>query len=302
MRYLNIIVTILFLLLVVAACSGAADEQSVNMSTVTSPADNNGGNNVSVGTSPEGMVAIVNGTGIPQVHFDRALARVQTGSTATDPIALKAQVLDTLIEQEIINQAATNMGITVTDAQIDEEINLLKSSLNGALTWEEWLRANGYNEVEFRQAVYEQLLTTQVRGQLESELLGTVAQVRARHILVPTQDEANAVEQRLNNGEDFAVVAQAVSLDASTRDSGGDLGWFTREELIDSSLADVAFSLQVGQRSEPVPTRLGYHILETLEFGDRAIEPERLPMLMENRFLNWLSQQVTNASIETFSS
>jgi len=87
--------------------------------------------------------------------------------------------------------------------------------------------------------------------------------VRCAHILVKTLSEANNVKARLDKGEKFATIAQAVSLCPSGK-RGGDLGTFTRGKMVKEFEA-VAFALQKGEISTPVKTQFGYHIIKRLE-------------------------------------
>jgi parvulin-like peptidyl-prolyl isomerase len=105
---------------------------------------------------------------------------------------------------------------------------------------------------------------------------------------------------RLRAGEDFATLASSVSIDLTTRERGGDLGWFTVDELLDKRLADVAFSLQPNAIAGPIATRIGYHVIQTLEFSERPVEPERLALLKRNIYLNWLDEQFQKATIERY--
>lgn len=89
-------------------------------------------------------------------------------------------------------------------------------------------------------------------------------QVRARHILVDTEEEAQEIISRLEKGEDFAEIAKEVSKDTGSKDKGGDLGFFSRGEMV-KEFEEAAFSLKVGERSEPIKTSYGYHIIEKLE-------------------------------------
>jgi len=87
-------------------------------------------------------------------------------------------------------------------------------------------------------------------------------EIHARHILVPTEDEAKAALKRVQAGEDFAKVANELSKDPGAE--GGDLGWFTRERMV-PEFADAAFKLQPGQVSQPVKTQFGWHIIKVEE-------------------------------------
>jgi peptidyl-prolyl cis-trans isomerase C len=91
-----------------------------------------------------------------------------------------------------------------------------------------------------------------------------VEEVRARHILVATKDEADAVEKRLKNGEDFAAVARAVSKDTGSAKDGGELGFFAEDQMV-PEFAKAAFALNPGQISQPVKTQFGWHVIQTEE-------------------------------------
>ena len=83
-------------------------------------------------------------------------------------------------------------------------------------------------------------------------------EIHARHILLPTEDEAKAALARVKAGEDFAKVATELSKDPAG--DGGDLGWFTKDRMV-PEFADAAFKLEPGQISDPVktPVRLAHH-------------------------------------------
>jgi peptidyl-prolyl cis-trans isomerase C len=246
------------------------------------------------------LAARVNGQPIDRTDFSRALARWQQDPSITDIQALQGQVLDALIEQELIAQAAQTMGITVTDEEITAEIGRLRESLGSDAAWTEYLTLNGYSEEEMFNAQRDALLTQRVQDVLFAGLDGQIKQVHARHIVVATEAEANSIMDRLRTGEDFAALASTASIDLTTRERGGDLGWFTIDELLDKRLADVAFSLQPNAIAGPIATRIGYHIIQTLEFSERPIEPERLALLKRNIYLNWLDEQFQKASIERY--
>ena len=93
-------------------------------------------------------------------------------------------------------------------------------------------------------------------------------EVHARHILVPTEDEAKAILAQLKGGADFATLAKEKSKDPGAAD-GGDLGYFTKEQMV-PEFAEVAFKLDKGQLSDPVKTQFGWHIIKV---EDKRIKP-----------------------------
>ncbi|HZP79959.1 MAG TPA: peptidylprolyl isomerase [Pseudolabrys sp.] len=90
--------------------------------------------------------------------------------------------------------------------------------------------------------------------------MGQEQEVHARHILVPTEDEAKAVLADLKKGVDFAEEAKQKSKDPGASD-GGDLGYFTKEQMV-PEFSEVAFKLDKGQISDPVKTQFGWHIIK----------------------------------------
>jgi peptidyl-prolyl cis-trans isomerase C len=113
--------------------------------------------------------------------------------------------------------------------------------------------------------------------------MGQEQEVRARHILVraaagdekagkDAEDKIKAVIARLKKGEDFEKVASEATEDPSGKANGGDLGYFTKEQMV-PEFADAAFALQKGQLSEPVKTQFGWHVIKLED--KRAKEPPK---------------------------
>jgi len=91
--------------------------------------------------------------------------------------------------------------------------------------------------------------------------MGGEQEVRARHILVPSEDEAKKVLEEIKKGTDFAELARQKSKDPGAAAEGGDLGYFTKDQMV-PEFAEVAFKLDKGQVSEPVKTQFGWHIIK----------------------------------------
>jgi peptidyl-prolyl cis-trans isomerase C len=89
-----------------------------------------------------------------------------------------------------------------------------------------------------------------------------VPELHARHILLPTEEEAKAALARVKKGEDFAKVATELSKDPGGE--GGDLGWFTKDKMV-PEFADAAFKMEPGQVSDPVKSQFGWHIIKVEE-------------------------------------
>ncbi|MHB2169393.1 peptidylprolyl isomerase [Alsobacter sp. R-9] len=95
-------------------------------------------------------------------------------------------------------------------------------------------------------------------------------EAHARHILVPTEDEAKAVAKRVKGGEDFAKVAGEVSKDPGSGKDGGDLGWFTKDRMV-PEFAEATFKLKPGEISEPVKSQFGWHVIKLEELRNKPL-------------------------------
>ncbi|PZQ11287.1 MAG: peptidylprolyl isomerase [Ancylobacter novellus] len=117
-------------------------------------------------------------------------------------------------------------------------------------------------------------------------------EVRARHILVKTEDEAKKVEERLAKGEDFAKIANEVSQDPGSGKQGGDLGFFGRGQMV-PAFEEAAFKLEPGKVSAPVKTQFGYHVIKLEEKRTRPVPPfEQVRPQIENYVVRTAQQDL----------
>ncbi len=100
--------------------------------------------------------------------------------------------------------------------------------------------------------------------------------VKARHLYAPTRREADSLYTLLQNGASFQELARQIFTDPQLRESGGDLGYFTVDEM-DPAFEEAAYALQVGEISPPVKTRFGYSIIKVEDIKGN-------PLLTETEF------------------
>jgi peptidyl-prolyl cis-trans isomerase C len=125
--------------------------------------------------------------------------------------------------------------------------------------------------------------------------------IHARHILVNSEEEARQILSQLQAGGDFVSLARTYSQDTSTRDTGGDLGFFPRGILTAPEVEAAAFALQPGQFSDVIQSSMGYHIVQLVErVPDMEIDPENLRLLREKASREWLEELRAGATIERF--
>lgn len=147
--------------------------------------------------------------------------------------------------------------------------------------------------------VVPQVARTRVDHEVTSDVAQKADQVRAEHILVGTEELAGQLYEQATGGADFAQLARTNSTDTTTAQTGGQLGWFTQQELA-SPLAEAAFALQPGEISQPVQTEFGWHIVRVLERQDeRPLSAAQYQLAKDKAVEAWLQQERDQASIST---
>ena len=214
----------------------------------------------------------------------------------------RQRVLEAMIEQEIILQAAAREGVIITDATVDTSVEQSIADAGGQEAFQTWLQANNITAEDYWQSLRAQLVAQAMFQKVTQDVPSVAEQVHARHIALSTKEEALQVLARLQNGEDFGILAQQLSQDTTTRDSGGDLGFFPRGLLLSPEIENVAFSLAPRQISQVVQTQFGqYHIIQVIEREeDRPLPEDVLYRLYENAFERWLAEQVAGAKVQRF--
>lgn len=211
----------------------------------------------------------------------------------------RRQVLDVMIEQMLIEQAAAREGVSVSDAEVESVIARDIQENGGQTQFDAWLQANSWTYDEYVVRQRSMMISSQMFERVTQSVPTKAEQIHARHILLATEDEARNLLTQLQGGADFAEVARQYSLDPSTKESGGDLGFFPRGTLVVTEVEDVAFTLSVGQISDVVHSAMGYHIVQVLErVQDMQLTEESWQSLREATFRDWVGQLWASANVE----
>ena len=259
----------------------------------------------------EPLAALVNGETLTLADYERQMVRYEASMTATgkDPDTPTGQkalaeardwVLDRMIEQRLIVQAAHAQGIDVTDAEVDAAIQSLVADI-GQETLDERLANEGLTLEEARVQLKDEIIASRMMEQVVAAVPEHTEQVNARHIVVETEGEARQLLTQIKAGADFAALARTYSQDTSTRDRGGDLGYFPRGILTSPEVEDAAFSLQPGQVSDVIKSNLGYHIIQVVDrVPDMEVSPENLRQLKDKAAREWIAELWASADVERF--
>ena len=248
----------------------------------------------------QGNAALVNGKAITQAEVEREMAGMlnELRNRGTVPEesqmeALKQNLLEELISQELLAQEGTKLGIKVDEALVNDRIKLLKSKFPSEEEFKSVLSRSNLSEPELKSQMERGLLIHEV---LSREVIQKVTiapqeskeyydthpddfkqqeQVRASHILIKLDPKAEPdvkakarweieeVRKKLAKGGDFAALAKEFS-ECPSKTQGGDLGFFERGHMA-KPFEDAAFSMKPGQTSGIVETEFGYHLIRVTE-------------------------------------
>ena len=256
--------------------------------------------------SDEAIVATVNTVSISENRYKREVLRYEAAleKSALASVKIEKQsfdVLEQLILSKLIGQAAREQGLTVTEQQLDEAYAASMSVRGGQAGFDRWLKENIYTHVEFLTYLEEQLLATKIQELVLNNVGIYAEQVNARHIVVATREQAEDLRSKIVAGADFATLASTHSLDRSTSLNGGDLGWFPRGLLTMPVVETAAFALDPGELGDIVETKIGFHIIQTI---DRDLQRELMPnaaVVVKRAVLDtWLADLRSQAVIEKF--
>jgi len=258
-------------------------------------------------------------------YVDEQIAQLQSELTN-----LSVSVLEEMIDDRLVRQECARQGITVSAEEVQLEleaqfgyqrnppptpvvtatlpITATPAPTTAPMTEQEFVtrssswfqearEATGLGESEYRSLLEGMLY----REKLEEVIIAGVPteadQVRARHILVETREEAEAVLDQLAAGEDFEELAGELSQDPSTKEQGGDLGWFPREQMT-ATFGEAAFALEPGEVSQVVETEFGYHIIRVEEReANRELDAGALWQAQRKAVSDWLTAQRVSQNV-----
>ncbi|MEA3350225.1 MAG: peptidylprolyl isomerase [Chloroflexota bacterium] len=152
------------------------------------------------------------------------------------------------------------------------------------------------SEEDIRWVIENQLYQDKVMAAITAGIESQGEQIWARHILVKEEDEAAEVLDRIEAGEDFAELAQELSIDTGSGANGGDLGWFGANQMV-AEFEAAAFDLEIGEISPAVETDFGWHIIQLLGREARQIPSDRLEKIKQQAFQQWLNEQRDTADV-----
>ena len=289
---------------------------------------------------PAGAVAAVGDGVVTQEQFDEiwAQAEAQYASQEGAPPfpeegsseynQLRASIVTYLVQKEIIKEKAAEMDVTVTDKALDERMKQIVQQVGGQKKLDKLLKDQSVTLAQLEQQLRAQMLQDAVQKKVNDGIKVSEADLKkyfedpanesqfnvpesvdARHVLVKTQAEADEVRDLLeadSSDENWEKVAKEYSTDPGSKDAGGSLGNFPKGRMV-KPFDDAAFSLEIGEISEPVKSQFGYHVIEvtkktpaseqTFEEARATIEQQLMFQKQATAWEDWLKEAIGAAGV-----
>jgi foldase protein PrsA len=268
-------------------------------------------------TTKPGVAAVVNGLTVPMsllvaeinangIQMQQAHQDPNTGAQipAVDIRSKAGQkqyqsaaraTLDNLIQGALLEGYARAHHLEATKKDVDAQLANYEAQYGGATAFETSIKSQGFT-MSMVNAIIAQSVTSQNVYNQIIKSAGCPCDVHARHILLKSSQSALAVklakELQADHGSNFAALAKKYSTDTGSAKQGGDLGFFSKGQMV-APFEKAAWSLKVGQISNPVKSQYGWHIIQVLGTRPSAASQQAY-------FNKWLAQQKARAAIHTY--
>lgn len=284
------------------------------------------------------VIAVVNGKNITQSALDEEIAqyKIQSGATEVDE-ATQSSLYENLINKEIVSQGAEELGVTVTDEEVQAELE--KMAEEQGTTKDEYmstLAQYGYTEDQINNIVKYMLQTQKIYDKVGIEAVPVVEadvkaaydtnkadyrEVEGSHILFTVKSDSNTdgledaealakaqeVITKLNEGADFAELAKEYSMDTGTASNGGALGQYASKKNSPyvEDFTNALVALNKGEYTkEPVKSDYGYHVILATDVKDdydslkESIESDLYGAARDEKYQTYIQDLISNATIE----
>ncbi|MGC9356441.1 MAG: SurA N-terminal domain-containing protein [Anaerolineae bacterium] len=241
-------------------------------------------------------------------------------------------VLDRMVEEELVRQEAARRGLTVDEEEIDRQVEQMMgydrdatpvasapvtdtqtltetattAGTQAPMTQDEfeqiyqtfkngYLRETGLSEEDFRDILEANLLRTELQNAIGEEMETEVEQVKITYLATETEEAAEALKARIEEGEEVTALVEELASDESELSRGQTLSWYPQDYLtqsFDPGLAVVAFNTPVGEVAEPAASQDGLYYLIYVEGREvRPLDEFLLEQEQQQEYVRWLTEQ-----------
>ena len=234
-------------------------------------------------------LAIVNGKAVPSARVEALKQQVARSGRPITP-DVEAQIKEEVIAREIFMQEAQKRGLDTTD-EFKAQIELARQTILIRELFAEFQKSAAVTDADV-QAEYDKFVAA--NGGKE---------YRARHILVETKEQAEAILASLKKGGKFEDIAKKQSKDPGSGANGGDLDWAAPGNYV-KEFSDAMVALSKGQVSGPVQSQFGFHIIRLDDVREAQlptledVKPQIAQQLQQQRLANFQQELRGKAKVE----
>lgn len=232
----------------------------------------------------------------------------------------REKLLEMLIDEKLQMKKAAELGISVTDEEVNSQIENAKKYFDTEEKFNEYLKGQSMDLEYFKESVKKELTMNKLVEKLTANVAVTDEEVKvyydthqsefmsvkASHVLLDTKEEAEKILERAKAGENFAELAKENSKDPSAKENSGDLDYFRHGDMVEP-FEKAAFALKPGELSDVVQTDFGFHIIKVedskLDKFEDVKEQLKSSMLSDKKNTEYeklLEEMRKSANIETF--
>ncbi|MEQ1717652.1 MAG: peptidylprolyl isomerase [Hyphomicrobium sp.] len=228
------------------------------------------------------VVATINGKGITDADLAVADSEIGADMGSMPNDQKRMSLLEFLIDNQLFAEAAEGSKLAEGPA-FESRLAYLKRRALRELYFDKVIKASVSDDDAKK--IYDD----------QVKLLKPEEEVQARHILVESEDLAKDIAGKLKSGGDFNALAKEHSKDPGSKDNGGDLGFFTRGQMV-PQFEEVAFKLNKGDVSDPLKTQFGWHIIKVED--KRAKQPPAFEVVKDRILQSMLLQKASQAAVD----
>ncbi len=233
-------------------------------------------------TAEDKVVATINGK--PITDADLAVADSEIGGDMGSMPAdqKRMSLVEFLIDNQLFAEAAEESKLDQGPA-FESRLAYLKRRALRELYFDKIIKG-AVSDADARKLYDEQV-----------QKLKPEEEAQASHILVATEAEAKDLREKLKNGGDFAALAKEHSKDPGSKDTGGDLGFFTRGQMV-PQFEEAVFSMNKGDVSDPVQTQFGWHLIKLVDKRTKA--PPAFEVVKDRILQSMLLQKASTTAVD----
>lgn len=235
-------------------------------------------------------VAVVNGEVITTTEYDDLVKTFSSAPLGVNAAPDQQTVINELVTRKLVLQDAIKQGLD-KDSLFVKQLEMMRNNALHAFAMQKYLETHPATEDRLKE---------------EYSKFKPLTQYKARHIMVNSQQEAMNLLGQLSQGGNFVQLAMQFSMDSTSKPNGGDLGWFTKEQMamINPEFAEAVANLQKGLAPQPVQSKLGWHVILLEEIRElppvpfEAAKPQLMMGVQQQQMMEYLKNLKESGKVE----